>query len=73
MTARLTEKAHLSAKGLLKRVQEVFRGVQDPEQGKGSRNPNIPLADCLMAGLAVFGLKYPSLLQFDIHKQEKRG
>jgi hypothetical protein len=71
VTARLTEKAHLSAKGLLKRVQEVFRGVQDPEQGKGSRNPNIPLADCLMAGLAVFGLKYPSLLQFDIHKQEK--
>ncbi len=25
----------------------------------------IPLVDCLMSGLAVFGLKFPSLLQFD--------
>ena len=65
MAVRLTEKTHLSARGLLKRVQEVFKSVPDPEKGKGSRNPNIPLADCLMAGLAVFGLKYPSLLQFD--------
>ncbi|MDQ6963279.1 MAG: hypothetical protein Q9M28_12260, partial [Mariprofundaceae bacterium] len=25
----------------------------------------ITLSECLMSGLAIFGLKYPSLLQFD--------
>lgn len=31
----------------------------------------ISLPDCLMSGLAIFGLKYPSLLQFDQNKAEE--
>ena len=69
MTARFEEKKHLSAKGLLKRIRESFEKVKDPKQG--SRNGTIPLEDCLMSALAIFGLKYPSLLQFEKHKNEE--
>ena len=67
MTARFAEKKHLSAQGLLKRIRENFETVKDPRK----RNGTIPLVDCLMSGLAVFGLKYPSLLQFEKHKNEE--
>lgn len=52
---------HLSAPSLLRSVRESF--AQIPEHR--SREPEISLADALMSGLAVFGLKYPSLLKFD--------
>jgi hypothetical protein len=29
------------------------------------RGPQVSTTDCLMSALAMFGLKYPSLLQFD--------
>ena len=50
----------LSAPGLLRNVRACFEALDDPVQGRG-----LCLAECLMSGLAVFGLKYPSLLQFD--------
>ncbi len=53
----------LSAPGLLKAIRRCFEAVPDPKTGG-----LIPLTDHLMAGLAVFGLKYPSLLQFDKDK-----
>jgi hypothetical protein len=43
MVARIEEKKHLSAKGLLKRVRDVFANVEDSEKGKGSQSPDIPL------------------------------
>jgi hypothetical protein len=51
----------LSAPGLLRIIRQSFEKV--PEH-RHERN-QIPLPDALMAGLAVFGLKYPSLLKFD--------
>jgi len=45
---------------MLKTVRHCIEAVSDPKTGC-----SIPLADHLMSGLAVFGLKYPSLLQFD--------
>jgi len=50
----------LSLPGLLKEARHCFEQVLDGKSGCA-----IPLADHLMSGLAVFGLKYPSLLQFD--------
>ena len=59
MAKRLFRKA-LSAPGLLREVRACFDDLTDPVQSRG-----LSLAECLMSGLAVFGLKYPSLLQFD--------
>ena len=50
----------LSLPGLLKETRQCFSAIPDSKA-----NCNIPLVDHLMSGLAVFGLKYPSLLQFD--------
>lgn len=52
----------LSAPGLLKTVRGCFEQIEDNKATRG-----ITLTDCLLSGLAVFGLKYPSLLQFDTH------
>lgn len=51
---------HLSSPGLLKTIRTCFSGVADVRTGC-----DIPLPDALMSGLAIFGLKYPSLLKFD--------
>jgi hypothetical protein len=56
----------LSAPGLLKTIRRCFDTIPDHRQAAGS----ISLGDALMSGLAVFGLKYPSLLQFDQACQE---
>ncbi|NEX22188.1 transposase, partial [Thiorhodococcus mannitoliphagus] len=50
---------HLSIEGLLKEAHRVFRRIPD------APGHDIALVDHLMSGLALFGLKYPSLLQFD--------
>ena len=50
---------HLSIEGLLKEAHRVFRRIPD------APGHDIALVDHLMSGLAMFGLKYPSLLQFD--------
>ena len=59
MAKRLLRKA-LSAPGLLGVVRGCFDEVNDPVSAR-----RFSLSDCLMSGLAVFGLKYPSLLRFD--------
>ena len=58
---------HLSAPGLLKTLRSCFQKVADQRSGK----VDIALVDALMSGLAVFGLKYPSLLKFDEERQEE--
>jgi hypothetical protein len=50
----------LSMPGLLKKTRQIFEQIPDA-QSRGT----IPLSDHLMSGLAIFSLKYPSLLQFD--------
>lgn len=55
----------LSAPGLLQTVRDCFNQIED---SKVSRR--LSLSDCLMSGLAVFGLKYPFLLQFDQNHNE---
>jgi hypothetical protein len=58
---------HLSAPGLLKTLRSCFQKVADHRPGK----VEIAWVDALMSGLAVFGLKYPSLLKFDEERQEE--
>ncbi|MCP4124749.1 MAG: transposase, partial [Bacteroidetes bacterium] len=55
---------HLSASGLLKTIRHQFNKIDDPRP-----RANISVADCLMSGLAIFGLKYPSLLKFEQDKE----
>ncbi len=65
------EKKHLSAKGLLQRVRHAFEKVPEPPRDSRGLKPSISIVDCLMSGLAIFGLKFSSLLQFD-HEQEEK-
>jgi hypothetical protein len=53
----------LSIPGLLREARRCFANIPD------TSGCNIPLVDHLMSGLALFGLKYPSLLQFDHDRQ----
>jgi hypothetical protein len=54
-------KKHVSMPSLLRRTRQQFAKIPDTE----SARERITLVDCLMSGLAVFSLKFPSLLQFD--------
>ncbi len=56
----------LSAPGLLATLGHRFGAIRDARAG----TPTIPLRDALLSGLAVFGLKCPSLLQFDQQRQD---
>ncbi|MDX1655339.1 MAG: transposase, partial [Candidatus Competibacteraceae bacterium] len=56
----------LSTPGLLRSIRQCFSPIEDSRQGC-----EIPLVDALMSGLAVFGLKYPSLLKFDEHYHDE--
>lgn len=62
-----TMKKHVSVVGLLNRVHRSFLKVEDPL----SVNVKIPLVDCLMSALAIFGMKMPSLLDFDEKRVDK--
>jgi hypothetical protein len=59
------EKKQLSARGMLEKVRSAFAKIPEPPKDSRGLKSKIPLADCLMSGLALFGLKFPSLLQFD--------
>ena len=50
----------LSMAGLLREMRECFDSVPDLIISRG-----ITLSDCLMAGLAIFNLKIPSMLKYD--------
>ena len=71
MATRLAEKSHLSAKGLLTTARQYFSKASLFKRRGAGKDPEIPLVDCLMSGLAVFSLKFPSLLQFDESKNEE--
>ena len=58
-----TTRKHLSAAGLHRTILEAFRKVPDPRDKV--RKQSISITDHLMSGLAVFGLKCPSLLAFE--------
>jgi hypothetical protein len=61
-------KRHLSAPGLLQNVYNTFKKIPDTREFTSNRT--IPLTDHLMSGLAVFGLKCSSLLEFDEKRKE---
>ncbi len=66
MTIQLHPK--LSIAGLLQSIKHSFSFVKDPiKSGK-----KYGLVDCLMSGMAIFGMKYPSLLQFEQSQSEDR-
>ena len=56
---------YLSADGLIKIVQQSIQ----KEAFKSCRS-EYSWEDCLMAGLAIFGFKMPSLLQFEKNKSD---
>ena len=58
---------HLSIPGLLTIIRSVFSAI--PEHRK--KNIDILLPDALMSALAMFSLKYSSLLKFDEERNEK--
>ena len=57
----------LSADNLIKTVSECARDIVD-ETTKGQSK--ISLHDCVMSAIAIFKLKYPSLLQFEHDRQD---
>lgn len=64
------EKKQLSAKGMLGKIKSIFDQVPEPPRNPRGLKPEISLSDCLMSGLALFGLKFPSLLQFDEGRED---
>ena len=56
----------LSHPELLLETRLCFAHLPDPPSK--TKTKAISLPDCLMSGLAVFGLKFPSLLQYDVQK-----
>lgn len=57
---------YLSADGLHELVRGSFRREKFPELTRS----DVSWHDCVMSGLAVFGLKFPSLLKFELKKLE---
>lgn len=64
-----SSRKHLSAQGLFGFIHRHFQAIKPPRALVSRSNP-ISLADCLMSGLAMFSLKFPSLLKFDEAKEE---
>lgn len=67
MGVHSVEKQQLSARGMLAKVRSIFENIPNPPRDPRGLKSEISLVDCLMSALAVFGLKFPSLLQFDEH------
>jgi len=59
---------YVSAPALLNQARRAFEKIPDPRR----YGQKFSLPDVLMSGLAVFGLKYPSLLKFDEQRNESR-
>lgn len=57
----------LCADALISAVYRQFRKILDPRELPGTAS--ISFTDVLMSGLAVFGLKFPSLLQYDQNRE----
>ena len=71
MVVRPVEKKHLSAKGLIGKVRNVFKKVEEPQKGGQGQTKEISLVDCLTSALAIFKSKFPSLLQFEDAKEDE--
>lgn len=71
MKTHLVEKKHLSAKGLLKKAREIFHKIQEPAVGNQGKQKKISIGDCCMSALAMFKLKFPSMLQFDKGREDE--
>ena len=56
----------LCAESLVSAVHHRFKKIPDPR--KLPQSTNISFTDVLMSGLAVFSLKFPSLLKYDQHR-----
>lgn len=63
----ITVRKSLCADSLLADIYHCFQKVPDPRQLPD--NVSVSFTDVLMSGLAVFGLKFPSLLQYDQNRQ----
>ena len=57
----------LCADSLISTIYQHFQKVPDPRDLQ--RKSSISFTDVLMSGLAVFGLKFPSLLQYDQNRK----
>ena len=66
MKAKVKMRKILNADSLIAILREEFGKILDHRKNA----PKISLSDCLMSGLAIFALKYPSLLSFDTRKGE---
>jgi Transposase DDE domain len=64
---KIKSRKHLFLTGLTSRTRTVFEKIKDDVCNRGP----ISLTDCLMSGMAMFGLKYPSLLKFDTEGRDK--
>ena len=58
-----TFRKHLSAPGLISIIHKQFSKIPDPREF--TKNVTISITDHLMSGFAIFGLKCPSLLDYD--------
>lgn len=65
---KIKMRKRLSAPGLLEAVRLRAERIKDPLLGK----TRYPLGNCVMSALAMFSLKYRSLLQFDDSQRDKR-
>jgi hypothetical protein len=65
MNDALGKKAPIASE-LLKAIRRSFEQIEDPRRRSGS----IVLADALMSAVAMFALKFPSLLKFDEQRNE---
>ena len=61
-------KKSLNISSLINSVRQQFLKIPDPRNFR--RIPEISLSDHLMSGLAIFGLKFPSLLEYDRQKKD---
>lgn len=66
MTSHYKEKKYLSIKSLLETVRDSFHKVNETKR----HSDGTSTVDCLMAGLAMFSLKMPSLLQFNNQRND---
>jgi len=65
--SKRTVRKHLNADNLFASIKKDFQQIPDTR----GRNNTISLDDALMSGLAVFQLKFPSLLAFDKQRREE--
>ena len=59
----------LGMPGMLRSIHKVFSKIRDPKTF--AKPPSISITDHLMSGLAVFGLKCPSLLDYDTRRLDE--